>query len=68
MSKMIQLDQFLGRPLRTLLKVRPTVLKNVFKSLVNRVLKPLGMAASAVDVGIYPKILCLELLFQEPEH
>ena len=65
---MIQPDGFLGRPLGPLLKVSPPMLKNVFKSLANRVLMPLGMTASAVDVGIYPKILCLELLCQEPEH
>ena len=65
---MIQQEGFLGRPLGPLLKVSPRVLKNVFKSLVNGVLMPLGMTASAVAVGIYPKILCLELLFQEPEH
>ena len=65
---MIQPEGFLGRPFGPLLKVSPSVLKNVFKSLVNRVLMSLGLTALAVDVGIYPKMLCLELLFQEPEH
>ena len=42
---MIQPDGFLGRPFGPLLKVSPSVLKNVFKSLVNRVLMSLGLTA-----------------------
>ena len=65
---MIQPDRFLGRPLVPLLKNSRPVLKNVLKPLVNHVLIPLGLTASAVDVEIYQKILGLELSPREQEH
>ena len=56
---MIQSGGFLGRLLGPLLKTGLTLMKNVIKTLAKRVFIPLGLtaAASAVDAGIYKKIL-----------
>ena len=59
LSKMIQLGEFLGRPLRLLLKIGLPLIKNVVKPLAKSVSVPLGLTAagSAADAGIYKKIL-----------
>ena len=56
---MIQSGEFLGRPLRLLLKTGLPLMKNVFKPLAKSVLIPLRLTAavSAADAGIHKKIL-----------
>ena len=59
LSKMIQLEGFLGRLVGPLLKTGLPLIKGVIKPLAKGVLIPLGLtaAASAADAGIYKKIL-----------
>ena len=57
LSKMIQLERFLGRLLGTLLKTRLPLMKSVIQPLAKSVLIPLGLtaAASAADAEIQKK-------------
>ena len=57
LSNMIHLGGFLRRLLRTLLKTRLPLIKNVIRPLAKSVLIPLGLiaAASAADAGIHKK-------------
>ena len=57
LSKMIQSGGFLGRLLDPLLKTGLTLIENVIKPLVKRVLIPVRLtaAASAADAGIHKK-------------
>ena len=57
LSKMIQLREFLGRLLGSLLKTGWPLIKNVIKPLAKKVLILLGLtaAASAVDGGMHKK-------------
>ena len=59
LSKIIQLGEFLGRLLGTLLKTGLPLVKNVIKPLAKSVLIPLGLtaAASTADAGIHKQIL-----------
>ena len=56
---MIQSGEFLGRPLRLLLKTGLPLMKNVFKPLAKSVLISLRLTAavSTADAGIHKKIL-----------
>ena len=59
LSKMIKSGGFLGRLLRSLLKTRLPLIKNVIKPLSKSVLIPLGLTAAttaAADAGIHKKI------------
>ena len=57
LSKMIQSEGFLGRPLGPLLKTGLPLIKNVIKLLAKSVLIPLGLTAadSAAGAGIHKK-------------
>ena len=59
LSKMIQLEGFLGRLLGPLLKIGLPLMKSVIQPLAKSVLIPLGLtaAATAADAGIHKKIL-----------
>ena len=59
LSKMIELEGFLGKLLGPLLKTGLPLIKNVITPLAKSVLIPLGLtaAASAADAGIHKKIL-----------
>ena len=59
LSKMIQLEKFLGRLLGPLLKTGLSLIKGVIQPLAKSVLIPLGLtaAAPAADAGIHKDIL-----------
>ena len=59
LSKIVQLERFLGRLLGPLLKTGLPLMKTVIKPLAISVLIPIGLtaAASAADAGIHNKIL-----------
>ena len=58
LSKVVQLEEFLGRLLGPLLKTVLQLMENVIKPLPKSILIPLGLtAASATDTGIHKNIV-----------